>query len=98
PDIAFGSARVGDALVRHAVSVEVFLDPGDQRQVRVAAGRVEPDQGIENLDRPLDFRHDAVCSPGALGNRPWPHSSKSSLRWRRLAGSPAPVRKKTSKS
>ncbi len=60
PDIRLGPGGVGDALMGDAEAVEIALDPRDQRKVRVPAGRVEADKGLENVDRSLDVRHGAL--------------------------------------
>ena len=49
--------------MRHAEPVEIGFDPFDQREVRVAARRIEADQGFEHFDGPL---HAHWCLNGAV--------------------------------
>ena len=53
PQIGFGAAFIGYALMRHAKPVEIGLNPFDQRKVRVAARRVKADERFEDFDGPL---------------------------------------------
>ena len=47
--VRLGAIGVQDAAVRHAVAVQIGLDPGDQLQIGPPRGGVEADQGFEDF-------------------------------------------------
>ena len=51
--LGLAAGLIGHAVMRHAEPIKIGFDPFDQWEVRVAARRIEADQGFEHFDGSL---------------------------------------------
>src|SRR6202022_524155 len=68
--VGLGTGLVGPPRVGTPEAIEIALDPADQREVRVAACRVEADEAFQDRNRARDVHLQPALPPRA-DQRAW---------------------------